>query len=281
MNIKLVSYTPFPERAIAAAMMNMGIGKGVADLSTITDTEARDVVNDMFKSHLDAPGEYATFNFLWEGIPVWMRAQLVRHRVGWGYAERSLRFYDANLGGPVERHDWESMPSVKEEMVGKHTPQLSGQSLRGIIVGEMKRQMVLYELLLKEGVDAQDARNVIGVWFPTDLQTTCTYRALRSMLAARLSSQAHPFWQTAARQIKALVTKVSPVLGDGLIDICQLSGRCVWQSRLDRNCPDCVARKWREEHVCVFDRDTTLGKATQCSCGKLRPLELTNGQNAS
>src|SRR5580693_4351242 len=160
MKITLLSFTPNPERAIAAAMTNMGIGRDIYDLDEITDAEATDTVNDMFKSHLDAPGEFASFNFFWSGIPVWMRAQLVRHRVGWGYAERSLRFYDANLNEPVQDHDWASMPSVTAEIQGKKTAQLNGQSLRGVIEGEMKRQMLLYELLLKEGIEQQDARNI-------------------------------------------------------------------------------------------------------------------------
>ena len=141
---------------------------------------------------------------------------------------------------------------------------------------EMRRQMDLYSLLIKDGVDQQEARNVIGVWYPTAMQTTCTYRALRGMLADRLSSQAHPFWQKAARRIKELVTSVDKVLGDGLIDSCEMSGRCVWNSRFDRDCDSCIARGLKKIHVHEWNRDTTFGKGTQCDCGILKQNLLEN-----
>ena len=134
----------------------------------------------------------------------------------------------------------------------------------------MNRQLDLYSLLLEEGIDQQDARNIIGVFYPTAMQTTCTYRALRAMMADRLSSQAHPFWQKAAKQIKQLITEVDQQLGDGLIDSCELAGRCVWNSKFDRDCEGCIARKLKTTHEHIWDRDTTIGKNTQCNCGIMK-----------
>jgi len=216
MKIHLISHTKEPLKSIAVAILNMGIGKDIRSIEDITYKEAVEAIKDVFKSHLDSPLEYASFNLFWEDIPLFLRAQLVRHRVGWGFAERSLRFYDANLRNPVENYDWDAMPTIKEkiseqEVLGKHP-------LKDLVESEMKRQMELYSLLLKEKVSQQDARNVIGVWYPTAMQTTCTYRALRQMLADRLSSQAHPFWQKAAKEIKQLIARIDPYLGEGLVD---------------------------------------------------------------
>lgn len=274
MKIHLLTYTPQPDKAIAASFVNMGIGMDTSALDQLSYEQASDAISEIFKSHLDAPLEFASFNFFWEDIPLFLRAQLVRHRVGWGYAERSLRFYDANLKSPVKDYDWDAMPTIKDEPA-KHDTMLKGQSVRALMAGEMQRQLLFYEQLLREGVDQQDARNIIGVWYPTSMQTTCTYRALRMMLAARLSSQAHPFWRKAAQEIKRLVTQVSPVLGDGLIDICALHGRCVWRSKFDRECEDCVKRGMAGKHEHVWDRHTSLGPNTQCNCGVMRPRELT------
>lgn len=271
MHIHLVTFTPSPDKAIAAAFLNMGIGMDTTSLDQITDAQSDDALKEIFKSHLDAPLEFASFNFFWQDIPLFLRAQLVRHRVGWGYAERSLRFYDANLRNPVKEYDWTALPTSSKNGNGE-SPFFDG-SLKDVIENEMSRQMELYSLLIKNGMDQQDARNVIGVWYPTAMQTTCTYRALRGMLADRLSSQAHPFWQKAAHQIKDLVTSVSPALGAGLIDSCELAGRCVWNSRFDRDCDSCIKRKTKVAHEHKWTRATTFGENTQCDCGILRPFD--------
>ena len=269
MEIFLTSYTPNPKKAIAAAFLNMGIGKDTKDLSEITDEEANDALKEIFKSHLDAPLEFASFNFFWKDIPIFLRAQLVRHRVGWGFAERSLRFYDPNLRiDSVENYDWEAMPTVKDTKA--KNPIFGGKTIKEIVHGEMKRQLDLYSLLIEEGVDQQEARNIIGVFFPTAMQTTCSYRALRGMLADRLSSQAHPFWQKAAKQIKKLVTEVDETLGNGLVDSCELHGKCVWNSRFDRDCESCIARKMKKPHEHLWTRETSFGPNTQCDCGIMK-----------
>jgi hypothetical protein len=94
-----------------------------------------------------------------------------------------------------------------------------------------------------------------------------------------LSSQAHPFWQAAAKQIKDLVSEVSPILGEALVDSCQLAGRCVWNSRFDRDCDACIARGLKKAHEHIWNRHTTLGPNTQCDCGIMRPNLLTDGKN--
>lgn len=272
MKIHLVTSTPNPKKAIAAAFLNMGIGMDTTNLDQITDVQAEDAIKEIFKSHLDAPLEFASFNFFWEDIPLFLRAQLVRHRVGWGFAERSLRFYDANLRNPADEYDWDAMPTVTDKKFKNEI--FAGRGVKEVVEEEMKRQMFLYSKLIEEGVDQQEARNIIGVWYPTAMQTTCSYRALRTMLADRLSSQAHPFWQKAAKEIKKLVTEIDQQLGDGLIDSCELYGKCVWNSRFDRDCDSCIARGLKEKHEHIWSRDTSFGEKTQCDCGIMKPFGL-------
>lgn len=273
MKIHLVTSTPEPKKAIAAAFLNMGIGKDTTSLSEISDEQANDAISEIFKSHLDAPLEYASFNLFWQDIPLFMRAQLVRHRVGWGFAERSLRFFDAKLReDSVKNYDWEAIPTVTDKPTKNAI--FGGLTTKQIVEREMIRQLELYGLLLEEGVDQQDARNIIGVFYPTAMQTTCTYRALRQMLEDRLSSQAHPFWQKAARQIKALVTEVDPVLGAGLIDGCEKDGKCRWRSKYDRDCASCIERGREKAHEHIWDRETSFGPNSQCNCGILKQVFL-------
>lgn len=254
-------------------MINMGIGRKVKNLNEISEKEAEGYFNEVIQSYLPEPLTFASFNFLWEDVPIFLTRQLVRSHIGWSFAERSLRFFDPNLKTPVEEYDWNAMPVIKDKQTENKLP-FFGTPLKSVVEQEMKRQLDLYKLLVENGSDQQDARNILGVWFPTDLQTTCTYMALRHLLSKRLSSQAHPLWQEAARQIKELVTQVSPQLGNALTDACAIEKRCVWKSRLDRDCEDCVKRGTERRHEHQWTQTTSWGENTQCLCGVMKPANL-------
>src|SRR3990167_2314876 len=257
MRIHLISHTNSPLKSIAAGILNIGIGKDIRSLDDITQEEAERAFKDTTKSWLTSPLEYASFNFFWEDIPLFMRTELERARVGWSYCERSLRFYQAGERDPVEKIDWDMFPSVRTEE--------QRQAFKAMAQSNMDD----YERLKSLGLETQEARNAIGVWFGTALQTSCNYRALRDTMAVRLSSQAHPSWQKAAKMIKELVTSVEPLLGEGLVDTCQIQKRCVWHSKLDRPCQNCMDRgKSERNHEHKFDLETK-SSGYQCSCGML------------
>jgi flavin-dependent thymidylate synthase len=276
MKIHLVNYTPSPKKAIASFFLNMGIGKSFTSLDQISEEEASDALKEIFKSHLDAPLEAASFQFFWEDIPIFMREQLVRHRVGWSFASRSFRFFDINKSNPIKNYDWDAIPTINRE--AKKEAPFFGKNLKDIMGIEMNHQLEMYNLFLKEGVSSEDARNIIGVWVGTFLQTNCTYRALRAMMADRLSSQAHIFWQKAAKQIKQLITEIDKDLGNGLVDSCEIMGRCVWRSKYDRDCEACIKRGTQTKHEHKWTRDTIIGLNSQCDCGEWKPINLiSNG----
>ncbi len=273
MKIHLVTHTKDPLQAIAIPMINMGIGRSVNSTSEVTEEESLGYFNEVIKSHLPEPLTFASFNFLWKDVPIFILRQLIRSHIGWSFAERSMRFWDPNLKQPVQDYDWKAMPVIESKNSKDESP-FFGKPLKEIMTSEMLRQMELYKLLVENGSDQQDARAVIGPWFPTDIQTTCTYMALRHLLSKRLSSQAHPMWQDASKQIKDLVTSVSKPLGDALVDACAIEGRCVWKSRLDRDCEDCIKRGMAEKHEHSYTQETSWGKETQCLCGVLKPANL-------
>src|SRR3990167_10467291 len=113
MKIHLISYTREPLKSIAAACLNIGIGKDITNLDEITRDEAEAAFKDTISSWLTSPLEFASFSFFWQDIPLFMRTELERARVGWSYCERSLRFYQAGERDPVEKIDWDMFPSVK------------------------------------------------------------------------------------------------------------------------------------------------------------------------
>ena len=257
MKIHLISHTSQPLKSIAAGILNIGIGKDIRNLDEITKEEAEKAFKDTINSWLTSPLEYASFNFFWEDIPLFMRTELERARVGWSYCERSLRFYQAGERDPVSKIDWDMFPSVRTEEQKTEFLKMA------------KNNMEDYERFKALGMETQEARNAIGVWFGTALQTSCNYRALRDTMAVRLSSQAHPAWQKAAGMIKELVTQIDPLLGEGLVDTCQIQKRCVWHSKLDRPCKNCSDRGKSENnhrHDFIYETKT---QGMKCSCGVL------------
>jgi thymidylate synthase ThyX len=254
MKIHLISYTHEPLKSIAAAILNIGIGKDIKTLDDITYEEAKEAFLDTCKSFLDSPLEFASFNFFWEDIPLFLRSELERARIGWSYAERSMRFYQAGKRDPVKKIDWAYFPSIKTKQQKK------------LFLMECGREMKMHEYLKFRGLEIQEARCVIGTWYGTALQTSCTFRALRDMMALRLSSQAHAGWRDAAGQIKKIVTEVDKTLGDSLVNICEIQKRCVWQSKMDRPCEDCIDKPWAQKpnHIHDFSKG-------QCSCGEFPP----------
>lgn len=271
MKIHLVTHTNEPLKAIAIAQGNIGIGRDIAGPNDISYEEASELVGDMLKSFLGSPLEFASFNLFWQDVPIFIVRELVRHRIGWSYAERSLRFYDVAKEGiskPLEDFDESKFISVYEDLSvpeidnPEDDKEWSYAGFRQALYFQQREQMEFYSEWTSKGVPAQDVRLAIGVWYPTDIQTACTYRALRDMLALRLSSQAHPGWKDVAQQIKALVTEVDPILGGGLTDICEIQKRCVWYSKLDRPCEDCARRGRDVNHVHDFSNG-------QCTCGEV------------
>src|SRR3990167_10063308 len=116
MKIYLISHTLEPLKSIAIPMLNMGIGKAVNSLDEISEEDAVGYFNEVIKSYLPEPLTFASFNFLWKDVPIFILRQLIRSHIGWSFAERSLRFWDPNLKKPVEDFDWKAMPVIASKV---------------------------------------------------------------------------------------------------------------------------------------------------------------------
>lgn len=249
-----MSYTSSPLKSIAFPIENLGIGKDITHADEISYEEAQNAVSDTVKSWLTSPLEFASFNFFAQNIPLFIVREWQRARIGWSYAERSMRFYQIDHS-IIDRIDRRFYASLNDEEWSK-------------FIDVCKSQIDEYLRMKKAGTETQDARCVIGVWLPTQLQTSANYRAIRDTMAMRLSSQAHIGWQIVAGDIKRLITEVDKTLGDNLVDVCAIQGKCVWFSKLDRGCKECEERGRLPNHIHDFSLIKKNGDK-QCSCGML------------
>ncbi|MGV8083202.1 MAG: FAD-dependent thymidylate synthase [Coriobacteriia bacterium] len=97
MDVRLLSYTPDPERAIAAAARLCYASESAADLlGTMSDKAVKSVLKTVISSGHTSTLEHASYTFSISGVSRAMTHQLVRHRLA-SYNQQSQRYvsYDA------------------------------------------------------------------------------------------------------------------------------------------------------------------------------------------
>ena len=94
MKVKLLEYTPEPEKIIAAAA-KLCYSKEV-DIKTLLDglTPAKvdSFIAKLESMHHESPMEHITFTFGIEGVSRALLAQITRHRIGTSFSVRSQRY---------------------------------------------------------------------------------------------------------------------------------------------------------------------------------------------
>jgi thymidylate synthase (FAD) len=207
--VALLSYTPNPERTIAAAARVSASAVGVSELVEKTTPQAVNRLIDRLISsgHL-SPLEHASFTFAIEGFSRVTSHQLVRHRMA-SYTQQSQRY--------VSMRDYEYITpatiSAKGELEAKYH-QMVGDTYR------------LYLEMLDADIPAEDARYVLPGAVETTLVMTMNARELIHVCSLRLCLKAQ--WEIVElfEKVKAEVEKVAPRLGKELKAKCYQLGYC-------------------------------------------------------
>ena len=92
MNVKLLAYTPAPERTVACAAK---LCYAAADIDTVmdglTDEKAGSFLDMLTEIGHESPIEHASFTFGIEGVSRSLLAQITRHRLA-SYSVQSQRY---------------------------------------------------------------------------------------------------------------------------------------------------------------------------------------------
>ena len=92
LKVKLLQYTPEPEKTIAAAAKLCYSPVGVDDiLENLTDEGAEKFLNMLMSYGHMSPIEHVSFTFAVEGVSRSLTHQLVRHRIA-SYSQQSQRY---------------------------------------------------------------------------------------------------------------------------------------------------------------------------------------------
>ena len=219
MNVKLVSYTPYPDRLVYNAMRACA-GKDleieVHPMGFPVPQVQAYLINQALDSKHMSVLEHINFTFYIEGISRVCSHQLVRHRHA-SYSQRSAR----------KQHDVKYVipDSVKNEEVGLFA------------YVQEKEANSIYEHMVEHGVPAEDARYYRLGGEETSLLMTVNGSSLYNIAEVRMCT--HAQWEIRAlvTQMVDLVKKVAPISMSRLGPTCEYQGYCREGSRSCGNQP--------------------------------------------
>lgn len=207
--VKLLEYTPEPERVVAMAARLCYSPSGAEELAKkMTDEQVEKLVTKMVQLGHASTMEHVSFTFGIEGISRVLTHQLVRHRLA-SYSQQSQRY--------VAEHDFEYIipPSIV------HKPEAKERFER-----LMSNIREAYDELASMGVPKEDARYVLSNATETKIVVTMNARSLMHFFNLRCCFRAQWEIRALAYTMLAEVKKVAPILFKNAGASCVSTGWC-------------------------------------------------------
>ncbi len=208
--VTLISHTPNPEENIALAARMCYSSREVARLrEELTEEEISDLVELLLDKGHHSVLEMASFSFAIEGISRVTSHQLVRHRIGCSYAQKSQRYLQEN-----------DFSYIIPERVDK-----SEQALE-VYREQMEQSQRAYNRLLKMGIHHEEARYLLPSAVETKIFITMNARALHHFFKLRCCLRSQQEIRELAIELRRQVRQVAPRLFKQAGAPCETSGHC-------------------------------------------------------
>ena len=207
--VKLLDYTPEPERVVAMAARLCYSASGAEELADkLSEDKVKEMVRRMVSLGHGSTLEHASFTFGIEGVSRVLTHQLVRHRIA-SYDQQSQRY--------VAAHGFQYItpPSIAEkpEALAKYEA----------LLAEIRKT---YDELTDMGVPKEDARYVLANAAETKILVTMNARSLMHFFNLRCCNRAQWEIREMAYKMLAEVKKVAPTLFHNAGASCVNTGRC-------------------------------------------------------
>lgn len=209
LKVKLLDYTPEPERVVAMAARLCYSAVGAEELSErLSDEKVKEMVEKMVKLGHASTIEHVSFTFGIEGVSRVLTHQLVRHRIA-SYDQQSQRY--------VASHGFQYItpPTIAENpaALAKYEQ----------LLADIRKT---YDELTELGIPKEDARYVLANAAETKILVTMNARSLLHFFNLRCCNRAQ--WEIRAMAYKMLaeVKKVAPTLFKNAGASCVNTGRC-------------------------------------------------------
>ncbi len=209
MQVKLLRYTPEPEKTVAMSARLCYSPIGAAQLEEkITDEQAAQLVRKLVSMGHHSTLEHVTFTFAVEGVSRVLTHQLVRHRIA-SYSQQSQRY--------VKEHDFETIipPSIAARPEAKEKFEKMMAAIRE-----------LYTEWTEMEIPAEDARYILPNAAETKIVVTMNVRSLYNFFRLRCCSRAQWEIRALAEKMLAEVKAVAPVLFEKAGPSCVADGIC-------------------------------------------------------
>ena len=232
MEVKLLAYTPQPEKTVACAAK---LCYAAADIDTVyeglTEEKTASFLEMLGSIGHESPIEHASFTFGIQGVSRSLLAQITRHRIA-SYSVQSQRYVKENAFEFVLPPEIEAIPAAKEEFLqAMEEDQKHYENLTALLKEKHKRE------LLAQGEDEksanrkaekkaiEDARFVLPNACATKMICTMNARSLLNFFTHRCCNRAQ--WEIRALAVEMLkeVKAVAPHIFEKAGPPC-LRGNC-------------------------------------------------------
>jgi len=216
MNVKLIGFTPNPEKTPAMAAKLTHSKTKPEELDKTPENELTAVLEQVMKLGHTSVIEHACFTFAISDVSRSLTHQLVRHRIA-SYAQQSQRY--VNLKEP----NYVIPPSIEKN-----------KDMKKAYEQTMDTIWKEYNKLLELGIPAEDARYVLPNAACTNIMVTMNARSLLNFFELRCCL--HAQWEIRALANKMLqeVKKVAPTIFKNAGPSCKTKNIC---SENKKDCP--------------------------------------------
>ncbi|MDD3156573.1 FAD-dependent thymidylate synthase [Anaeromusa sp.] len=209
MKVKLMQYTPEPERTVAMAARLCYSAVGAEELAEkMSQSQVAGLVSKIVElGHLSTL-EHVNFTFAVEGISRVLSHQLVRHRIA-SYSQQSQRY--------VGEHDFEAIvpPSIAAR------PEAAAK-----FAALMAQIRTAYEELTDLGIPKEDARYVLANATETKVVITMNARTLLHFFSLRCCMRAQWEIRAMAEAMLKEARQAAPLLFAKAGPTCLSAGYC-------------------------------------------------------
>ena len=226
LKVKLISYTPNPEKVAAAAARLCYSPRSAYDImEDFSDEQAKEFLQKIVSLGHTSTMEHVSFTFAIDGVSRALSHQLVRHRVGCSYSQQSQRY-------------------VKEKQFEYITPPKIAKNPETLARFEqaMADAQRVYSELLQAGVPAEDARFVLPNAAETKFVLTMNVRSLLHFFELRCCNRAQWEIRALANEMLRQVREVAPILFKNAGATCDSMGICFEGSMSCGKCKNVAKR---------------------------------------
>ena len=210
MEVKLISHTPQPEKVVAAAALICYSPKSGSDIMEgFSEAEVEKFLKRLVSLGHTSPFEHASFTFSIDGVSRALSHQLVRHRIGVSFSQKSQRYvkekaFDFVIPDSIQKDD-----ALKEKYLA--------------IIDDLQGK---YNELLELGIAPEDARYILPNAASTNLIVTMNARSLLHFFELRCCTRAQWEIRKMANLMLKEVQGVAPHLFAGAGPTCVSMDLC-------------------------------------------------------